>query len=251
MSKELLGKKVAASIKVLYDENDNTPLHMDALADDIEFSQYIIENIVKPTIRDVVPLFNTNSQGLIPLHLAAMSLNAELIECFMTDNHYPYNKKMLNVVSKSGRTALHYLVTSDNDFEKTINEDFKQGQFLKKLVLEKRKQNEHLSEKAIKALFYLIISTGEKTVNKKINFNIKDNVKKTALGYAFKHGDTNILRLFLDFFYEIRENKKRKYDKLNMEDQERSKKLIDYHNLAISISSVIISVCVKHNNAES
>ncbi|MGX9892439.1 hypothetical protein [Wolbachia endosymbiont of Protocalliphora sialia] len=168
----------------------------------------------------------------------------------MTDNHYPYNKKMLNVVSKSGRTALHYLVMSDNDFEKTINEDFKQGQFLKKLVLEKRKQNERLREKAIKALFYLTISTGEKTVNKKINFDIKDNAKKTALDYAFKHGDTNILRLFLDFFYEIRENKKRKYDRLNMEDQERSKKLLDYYNLAMSISSVIISVCVKYNNAE-
>ncbi|WP_265025248.1 ankyrin repeat domain-containing protein [Wolbachia endosymbiont (group B) of Pammene fasciana] len=251
VSKELVGKKVAASIKVLYDENDNTPLHMAALANDIEFSQYVIESIAKSTIRNTVPLFNTNSQGLIPLHLAAMSLNAELIEYFMKDNHYPYNKKMLNVVSKSGRTALHYLVMSDNDFEKTINEDFKQGQFLKKLVLEKRKQNEHLREKAIKALFYLTISTGEKTLNEKINFDIKDNAKKTALDYAFKHGDTNILRLFLDFFYEIRENKKRKYDKLNMEDQERSKKLLDYYNLAMSISSVIISVCIKYNNAES
>lgn len=251
VAKELVGKKVAASIKVLYDENDNTPLHMAALADGIGCSQYVIESIAKSTIRNTVSLFHTNSQGLIPLHLAAMSLNAEVIEYFMTDNHYPYNKKMLNVVSKSGRTALHYLVMSDNDFEKTINEDFKQGQFLKKLILEKRKQNEHLREKAIKALFYLTISTGEKTVNKKINFDIKDNAKKTALDYAFKHGDTNILRLFLDFFYEIRENKKRKYDKLNMEDQERSKKLLDYYNLAMSISSVIISVCVKYNHAES
>lgn len=251
VAKNLVDKKVAASIKVLYDENDNTPLHMAALADGIGCSQYVIESIARSTIRNTASLFHTNSQGLIPLHLAAMSLNAELIEYFMTDNHYPYNKKMFNVVSKSGRTALHYLVMSDNDFEKTINEDFKQGQFLKKLVLEKRKQNEHLRKKAIKALFYLTISTGEKTVNKKINFDIKDNAKKTALDYAFKHGNTNILRLFLDFFYEIRENKKRKYDKLNMEDQERSKKLLDYYNLAMSISSVIISVCVKYNNAES
>lgn len=99
---------------------------------------------------------------------------------------------------------------SDNDFEKTINEDFKQDQILEKLVLKKRKQNEHLREKAIKSLFYLTISNGEKIVNEKINFDIKDNAKKTALDYAFKHSDINILRLFLDFFYEIRENKKRK-----------------------------------------
>lgn len=70
---------------MLYDENDNTPLHMAALADGIGFFQYVIESIAKSTIRNTLPLFNTNSQGLIPLHLAAMSLNAELIEYFITD----------------------------------------------------------------------------------------------------------------------------------------------------------------------
>ncbi|WP_353288148.1 ankyrin repeat domain-containing protein [Wolbachia endosymbiont (group B) of Gerris lacustris] len=156
VAKELVGKKVAASIKVLYDENDNTPLHMAALADGIGCSQYVIESIAKSTIRNTVSLFHTNSQGLIPLRLAAMSLNAELIEYFMTDHHDPYTEEMFNVVSKSGRTPSHYLVVHNNDFTRILDEDFKQGQFLKKLVLKKRKQNEHLREKAIKALFYLI-----------------------------------------------------------------------------------------------
>ncbi len=97
----------------------------------------------------------------------------------------------------------------------------------------------------------ITISNGEKIVNEKINFDIKDNAKKTALDYAFKHSDTNILRLFLDFFYEIKENKKRKYDKLEMEYQERSKKLLDYSNMATSISTVIISACIMSNKSES
>ncbi|MFP3023950.1 MAG: ankyrin repeat domain-containing protein [Wolbachia sp.] len=183
VAKELVGKKVAASIKVLYDENDNTPLHMAALADGIGCSQYVIESIAKSTIRNTASLFHTKSQGLIPLHLAAMSLNAEVIEYFMIDHHDPYTEEMFNVVSKSGRTPLHYLVVHNNDFARILDEDFKQGQFLKKLVLKKRKQNEHLREKAIKALFYLTISNGEKIVSKKIDFDIKDNAKKT---YPFR-----------------------------------------------------------------
>lgn len=59
------------------------------------------------------------------------------------------------------------------------------------------------------------------------------------------------MRLFLDFFYEIKENKKRKYDKLEMEYQERSKKLLDYSNMATSISTVIISACIMSNKSES
>ncbi|WP_264376068.1 ankyrin repeat domain-containing protein [Wolbachia endosymbiont (group B) of Sphaerophoria taeniata] len=251
VSKELVSKKVAASIKVLYDENDNTPLHMAALADGIGCSQYVIESIAKSTIRNTVSLFRANSQGLIPLHLAAMILNAEVIEYFMTDHHDPYTEEMFNVVSKSGRTPLHYLVMSDNDFEKTINEDFKQGQFLKKLVLEKRKQNEHLREKAIKALFYLTISTGEKTVNKRINFDIKDNAKKTALDYAFKYNDINILRLFLDALYETKENGEREHNKLKLKYQKKSKKFLNCANISVSISSVIVSVCIVSDQSKS
>lgn len=124
LSKELVSKKVAASSKALYDENNNTPLHIAALVDDIGLFKYVIESIAKSTMRSTEPLFNENSQGLIPLHLAAMSLNAELIEYFITDNHYPYIEKTFNVVSKSGRTPLHYLVIPDNDFAKIVDEDF-------------------------------------------------------------------------------------------------------------------------------
>ena len=129
---------MAASIKVLYDENDNTPLHMAALADGIGCSQYVIESIAKSTIRNTASLFTqTVKQGLIPLHLAAMSLNADVIEYFMIDHHDPYTEEMFNVVSKSGRTPLHYLVVHNNDFARILDDDFKQGQLLKKLVLKK------------------------------------------------------------------------------------------------------------------
>lgn len=251
MAKELVGKKVAASIKVLYDENDNTPLHMAALADGIGCSQYVIESIAKSTIRNTASLFHTKSQGLIPLHLAAMSLNAEVIEYFMIDHHDPYTEEMFNVVSKSGRTPLHYLVVHNNDFARILDEDFKQGQFLKKLVLKKRKQNEHLREKAIKALFYLTISNGEKIVSKKIDFDIKDNAKKTALDYAFKYNDTNILRLFLDALYETKENREREYNKLELKYQKRSKKFLDCANISVSISSVIVSACIVSDQSKS
>ncbi|MGL9757940.1 MAG: ankyrin repeat domain-containing protein [Wolbachia sp.] len=179
VAKELVGKKVAASIKVLYDENDNTPLHMAALADGIGCCQYIIESVSKSTIRSTATLFNINSHMLTPLHLAAMTFNAEVIKYFMIDN-CSCAEKVLNIISKSGKTPLHYLVINDNDFARIVDEDFKQDQFLKNLVLEKRKQNEHLREKATKALLYPRISNREKIVNKKINFDIKDNEGKTV-----------------------------------------------------------------------
>ncbi len=180
LAEKLVKRNLANSVEVLFsrnDENNNTLLHMAALADGVVCSQYIIESVSKSTIRK---LFNTNNHKLTPLHLAAMTLNAEVIEYFITDN-YHYTEKMLNVVSKSDRTPLQYLVMHDNDFERILDEDFKQGQFLKKLVLEKRKQNEHLREKAIKALLYLTTINRGKIINKKINFDIKDNKGKTFL----------------------------------------------------------------------
>ncbi|WP_353274461.1 ankyrin repeat domain-containing protein [Wolbachia endosymbiont (group B) of Hofmannophila pseudospretella] len=251
VAKELVGKKVAASIKVLYDENDNTPLHMAALADGIGCSQYVIESIAKSTIRNTVSLFHTNSQGLIPLHLAAMSLNAEVIEYFMTDHHDPYTEEMFNVVSKSGRTPLHYLVINDNDFARIVDEDFKQDQFLKNLVLEKRKQNEHLREKATKALLYPRISNRKKIVNKKLNFDIKDNEGKTSLDYALEHSDANILRLFLDAFYEIKEDRKRKYDKFEIDYQEKREIVLRITNVLTPIVGIIISSCILSDQSGS
>ncbi|UYC23445.1 ankyrin repeat domain-containing protein [Wolbachia endosymbiont of Aedes aegypti] len=241
VSKELVDKKVAASIKVLYDEDDNTPLHMAALANGIGCSQYVIESTAKSTIRNTASLFHTNSQGLIPLHLAAMILNAEVIEYFMTDHHDPYTEEMFNVVSQSGRTPLHYLVMNDNDFARIVNEDFKQDQFLKSLVLEKRKQNEHLREKATKALLYPRISNGKKIVNKKLNFDIKDNEGKTSLDYALEHSDENILRLFLDAFYEIKEDRKRKYDKFEIDYQEKREIVLCITNVLTPIVGTITS----------
>lgn len=243
VTKKLVDKRVAASTKVLYDENNNTLLHMAALADGIVCSQYIIESTSKSTIRK---LFNTNNHKLTPLHLAAMSLNAEVIEYFMMDN-YLYTEKMLNVVSKSGRTPLHYLVMSDNDFEKTINEDFKQDQFLKKLILEKRKQNEHLREKAIKALLYLTTINKGQIINKKINFDIKDNKGKTFLKYALEYKNISILKLFLDPFYEIRENLKREYDKLELEYQEKSRKVLEFITMIMLALNAISYFCIPND----
>ncbi|WP_264719842.1 ankyrin repeat domain-containing protein [Wolbachia endosymbiont (group B) of Eucosma cana] len=243
VAKELVDKKVAASIKVLCDENNNTLLHMAALADGVVCSQYIIESVSKSTIRK---LFNTNNHKLTPLHLAAMTLNAEVIEYFITDN-YHYTEKMLNVVSKSDRTPLHYLVMHDNDFERILDEDFKQGQFLKKLVLEKRKQNEHLREKAIKALLYLTTINRGQIINKKINFDIKDNKGKTFLKYAIEYKNISILKLFLDPFYEIRENLKREYDKLELEYQEKSRKILEFITMVMLASNFISYFCIPNN----
>uniref|UniRef100_A0A3B0IWG2 Phosphocholine transferase AnkX n=1 Tax=Wolbachia endosymbiont of Aleurodicus dispersus TaxID=1288877 RepID=A0A3B0IWG2_9RICK len=243
VTKKLVDKRVAASTKVLYDENNNTLLHMAALADGIVCSQYIIESTSKSTIRK---LFNTNNHKLTPLHLATMTLNAEVIEHFMMDN-YLYTEKMLNVVSKSGRTALHYLVMSDNDFEKTINEDFKQDQFLKKLILEKRKQNEHLREKAIKALLYLTTINRGQIINEKINFDIKDNKGKTFLKYSLEYKNISILKLFLDPFYEIRENLKREYDKLELEYQEKSRKFLELITIIMLALNAISYFCIPND----
>ncbi|WP_238580371.1 MAG: ankyrin repeat domain-containing protein [Wolbachia endosymbiont of Armadillidium vulgare] len=255
----LVNRNMADSIGVLFsynDENDNTPLHMAALADGIGCSQYIIESVSKLTRLDISSttkihlLFNTNIHGLTPLHLAAMSLNAEVIKYFMKDN-YPYAEKTLNILSKSGRTPLHYLVMNDNDFERIVDEDFKQDRFLKSIVLEKRKQNEHFREKAINALFCLTMNDTKKVISEKIDFDIKDNAGKTALDYSFEHSDTSILRLFLDVFYEIKKDRKRKYDKFEIDYQEKQEMVSCITNVLTPIASITISSCVLFDQSES
>ncbi len=250
LAESLVDRNVADSVGVLFshnDENDNTSLHMAALAGCVECSQYIVGSVFKSTIRT---LFNAaNNHRLTPLHLAAMSLNAEVIEYFMTDN-YSYNEQMLNVVSKSGRTPLHYLVMNDNDFERMINEDFKQDKFLKNLILEKRKRNKHLMEKAVSALLYLTMDSKEKIVNKKINFDIKDNAGKITLDYALEH-NLNILRLFLDVFYEIREDIKRKYDRFEIDYQDKREIVLRITGLLTPIAGITISLCVLSNKSDS
>ncbi|MFT4313561.1 MAG: ankyrin repeat domain-containing protein [Wolbachia pipientis] len=246
----LVDRNVADSVGVLFshnDENDNTSLHMAALAGCVECSQYIIGSVFKSTIRT---LFNAaNNHRLTPLHLAAMSLNAEVIEYFMTDN-YSYNEQILNVVSKSERTPLHYLVMNDNDFERMINEDFKQDKFLKNLILEKRKHNKHLMEKAVSALLYLTMDSKEKIVNKKINFDIKDNAGKIILDYAQEH-NLNILRLFLDVFYEIREDIKRRYDRFEIDYQEKREIVLRITGLLTPIAGITISLCILSDQSDS
>ncbi|RDD34684.1 ankyrin repeat domain-containing protein [Wolbachia endosymbiont of Cylisticus convexus] len=238
------------------DENGNTPLHMAALADGIGCSQYIIEGVSKLTRLDISSttkihlLFNTNIHGLTPLHLAAMSLNAEVIKYFMTDN-YPYAEKTLNILSKSGRTSLHYLVMNGNDFERIVDEDFKQDCFLKSVVLEKRKQNEHFREKAINALFCLTMSGTKKVISEKIDFDIKDNAGKTALDYSLEYSDVSILRLFLDVFYEIKKDRKRKYDKFEIDYQEKQEMVSRITNVLTPIASITISSCVLSDQSES
>lgn len=122
---------------------------------------------------------------------------------------------------------------------------------MKNLVLEKRKQNEPLREKANKALLYLTISNREKIVNKKLNFDIKDNKGKTSLDYALKHSDENILRLFLDAFYEIKEDRKREYHKLELKYQKRSKKFLDCANIFALISNLIVSGYITYYQSKS
>lgn len=253
LAESLVDRNMVDSIGVLFshnDENNNTLLHMAALADGIGCSQYVIESVsksIKPGSKDI---FKANNYGFTPLHLATMSLNAEVIKYFMTDS-CSYAEKALNIVSESRKTPLHYLAMSSNTFEKIMDDDFKQDHFLKSIALKKHKQNKHLREKAINILFYSTMGNKEKIINEKIDFDIKDNAGKTALDYALEHSDTSILRLFLDVFYEIKKNREKKYDKFKVDYQEQQKKILRFNGILAPMISIVIMICILSGQSRS
>jgi ankyrin repeat protein len=224
------------------DSEENGLFHKAALGGNEECFKLIthkIEEITRIDVNDLIMINDrvikaNNSNNITPLHLATACLHVDLVQ-HLTDILEKVEddfRKQINSKDNSGRTPLHYAVMSDSQL------GYEESEYT---ILEKRQQNQHLKKKAIKSLLYVIKESGERIVNNKIDFDIKDNNGKTVLDYVLIDPDITIMQLFLNAFSERKKTLEQEYQILEKKYQKSHKWISRINSVLSSISGIIVT----------
>ncbi|MDN5247929.1 MAG: ankyrin repeat domain-containing protein [Wolbachia endosymbiont of Tyrophagus putrescentiae] len=171
------------------------------------------------------------NDGLLPLHIAAASLNFETVK-YIVNTLRESEHNFIQTASNNGNTALHYIILGIPD-----NED----------VSNTRKKNQHLLPEVLKFLLYEESSQGKKVPNLNLRYDIKNNKGCTPIDCAISGNDQSILTIFFNVLTNKQQLLDRRFNILTKKYQNSCIKILNINTILITVSSIIITLAGRYN----